>query len=139
MPRSRKVVLFLPPYSGKILGAPLGLLSLAGSIRAAGFEPRIIDGALDPVSYFLPFVANRAKSIVTAINERSLNLKLFADVEDSVLDLYSAARNGYLQRRRAAIALAARERDQEWAWMEKSPAVEPQPQTASSGNRENHT
>jgi len=100
---------------------------------------RGIDGALDPVSYFLPFVANRAKSIVTAINERSLNLKLFADVEDSVLDLYSAARNGYLQRRRAAIALAARERDQEWAWMEKPPAVEPQPQTASSGNRENHT
>ncbi len=48
MPRSRKVVLFLPPYSGKILGAPLGLLSLAGSIRQAGFEPRIIDGALDP-------------------------------------------------------------------------------------------
>jgi hypothetical protein len=48
MPLSRKVVLFLPPYSGKLLGAPLGLLSLAGSLRAAGFEPRIIDGALDP-------------------------------------------------------------------------------------------
>ena len=48
MLRSRKVVLFLPPYSGKILGPPLGLLSLAGSIRQAGFEPRIIDGALDP-------------------------------------------------------------------------------------------
>jgi anaerobic magnesium-protoporphyrin IX monomethyl ester cyclase len=48
MVRSHKVVLFLPPYSGKILGAPLGLLSLAGSIREAGFEPRIIDGALDP-------------------------------------------------------------------------------------------
>ncbi len=47
MPHSRKVVLFLPPYSGKILTAPLGLLSLAGSLRQAGFEPRIIDGALD--------------------------------------------------------------------------------------------
>jgi hypothetical protein len=47
MLRSRKVGLFLPPYSGKILGAPLGLLSLAGSIRQAGFEPLIIDGALD--------------------------------------------------------------------------------------------
>ena len=51
---------------------------------------RSIDGALDPVSYVLPFVANRAKSIATAVNDRSLNLKLFADVEDSVLDLYSA-------------------------------------------------
>ena len=44
---SRKVVLFSPPYSGKLLGPPLGLLSLAGSLREAGYEPRIIDGALD--------------------------------------------------------------------------------------------
>ena len=35
--RSRKVLLFLPPYSGKLLGPPLGLLSLAGSLRAAGY------------------------------------------------------------------------------------------------------
>ncbi len=45
--RSRKVVLFLPPYSGKVLGPPLGLLSLAGSLRAAGYVPCLIDGALD--------------------------------------------------------------------------------------------
>ncbi|HYL35550.1 MAG TPA: radical SAM protein [Bryobacteraceae bacterium] len=44
---SRDVVLFLPPYAGKLLGPPLGLLSLAGSLRAAGYNPRIIDGALD--------------------------------------------------------------------------------------------
>lgn len=44
---SRKVLLFLPPYSGKLLGPPLGLLSLAGSLRAAGYIPQIIDGALD--------------------------------------------------------------------------------------------
>ena len=44
---SRTVVLFLPPYAGKVLGPPLGLLSLAASLRAAGYEPRIIDGALD--------------------------------------------------------------------------------------------
>jgi phospholipid-binding lipoprotein MlaA len=100
---------------------------------------RGIDGALDPVSYVLPFVGNQAKSIVTAINERSLNLKLFADVEDSVIDLYSAARNGYLQRRQKAIALAAQDRDQDWAWTRKAPAVEPPPLTASAGNRENHS
>src|SRR5215470_16739887 len=47
MGRSRRVILFLPPYSGPLFGAPLGLLSLAGSLRQAGFEPRIIDGALD--------------------------------------------------------------------------------------------
>ena len=44
---SRKVVLFSPPYSGKLLGPPLGLLSLAGSLREAGYDPRIIDGALN--------------------------------------------------------------------------------------------
>jgi len=77
---------------------------------------RGIDGTLDPVSYVLPFFANRAKSIATAINERSLNLRLFADVEDSVLDLYSAARNGYLQRRRRKIDEALASRRQEWQW-----------------------
>ena len=41
-----RVVLFLPPYAGKLLGPPLGLLSLAGSLREAGYEPLIIDGAL---------------------------------------------------------------------------------------------
>jgi radical SAM superfamily enzyme YgiQ (UPF0313 family) len=43
---SRRVILFLPPYAGKLLGPPLGLLSLAGSLRCAGYEPVIIDGAL---------------------------------------------------------------------------------------------
>ena len=41
-----RVPLFLPPYSGKLLGPPLGLLSLAGSLREAGYEPVMIDGAL---------------------------------------------------------------------------------------------
>jgi anaerobic magnesium-protoporphyrin IX monomethyl ester cyclase len=44
--KSRKVILFAPPYSGRVLGPPLGLLSLAGSVRNAGYEPVIIDGAL---------------------------------------------------------------------------------------------
>jgi phospholipid-binding lipoprotein MlaA len=76
-----------------------------------------IDGALDPVSYVLPFFANRAKSIFIGVNERSLNLKLFADVEDSVLDLYSAARNGYLQRRRVLVQRALASREREWDLM----------------------
>ncbi len=45
--RFRKVILFLPPYAGKILGPPLGLLSLAGSLRAAGYQPCVIDGAIN--------------------------------------------------------------------------------------------
>jgi phospholipid-binding lipoprotein MlaA len=74
------------------------------------------DGLLDPIGYVLPFVANRVKSVVTAVNERSLELQLFADVEESVIDLYSAARNGYLQRRRATILRAAADREEQWQW-----------------------
>src|SRR5207237_6798891 len=59
-----------------------------------------VDGALDPFGYVTPFLATTGMSIVKQINERSLNLKVLQDVEDSVLDLYSAVRNGYLQRRR---------------------------------------
>jgi radical SAM superfamily enzyme YgiQ (UPF0313 family) len=41
-------VLFSPPYQGKVFGPPLGLLSLAASIREEGFVPVIIDGATTP-------------------------------------------------------------------------------------------
>lgn len=44
----RKVILFLPPYEGATFGPPLGLLSLAASLRRAGYEPKIIDGAIVP-------------------------------------------------------------------------------------------
>ena len=40
---------------------------------------------------------------VDAFNRRSLNLEFYAGVEESVIDLYSAARNAYLQRREAKI------------------------------------
>ena len=46
--RGQKILLFLPPYEGAVFGPPLGLLSLAASLRQAGFEPQIIDGAITP-------------------------------------------------------------------------------------------
>jgi anaerobic magnesium-protoporphyrin IX monomethyl ester cyclase len=45
---SRKVVLFYPPYEGEPLGAPLCLLALAAKLREQGFEPVIIDAAIQP-------------------------------------------------------------------------------------------
>jgi anaerobic magnesium-protoporphyrin IX monomethyl ester cyclase len=45
---SRKVVLFYPPYEGDPLGAPLCLLALAAKLRESGFEPLIIDAAVEP-------------------------------------------------------------------------------------------
>ena len=44
---TQKVLLFQPPYAGPVIGPPLGLLSLAGTLREAGYWPVVIDGALD--------------------------------------------------------------------------------------------
>jgi anaerobic magnesium-protoporphyrin IX monomethyl ester cyclase len=55
----RKVVLFSPPYQGKVFGPPLGLLSLAAAIREHGFWPVIIDGAIVPD--FLNVIAHEVK------------------------------------------------------------------------------
>jgi radical SAM superfamily enzyme YgiQ (UPF0313 family) len=56
---SRKVVLFLPPYAGRLLGPPLGLLALAATLRSNGYEPRIIDGALH--SNYLELIAKEVE------------------------------------------------------------------------------
>lgn len=44
----KKVVLFLPPYSGPPVGPPAGLLSLASTLGQAGYETRIIDATVVP-------------------------------------------------------------------------------------------
>lgn len=63
----------------------------------------IFDTAMNPMSYFIPFYATAAIYATNIVNERSLNLDKFERVEESVVDLYSAVRNAYLQRRAAAI------------------------------------
>jgi len=58
------------------------------------------DGAMDPLSYVLPFFWDRlGMKIGDTVNDRSLNLDLFQGFEETTVDLYSAVRNGYLQRR----------------------------------------
>lgn len=61
------------------------------------------DGAMNPLNYFIPLAASVGISGTHAVNERSLNLERFERVEETVVDLYSAVRNAYLQRRAAAI------------------------------------
>jgi radical SAM superfamily enzyme YgiQ (UPF0313 family) len=43
----RTVVLYSPPYKGKVLGPPAGLLSLAAYLREAGYRPRVIDSKIE--------------------------------------------------------------------------------------------
>ncbi|MGH7400150.1 MAG: MlaA family lipoprotein [Candidatus Rokuibacteriota bacterium] len=59
-----------------------------------------VDGAMDPLSYVLPFIWTRlGMKVGNMINDRALNLDLYQGFEETTVDLYSAVRNGYLQRR----------------------------------------
>ena len=62
-----------------------------------------LDAAMTPYAYFIPWYASFAGLLTNTVNERSLNLDRFERVTESTVDLYSAVRNGYLQRRAAAI------------------------------------
>ena len=68
---------------------------------------------MNPLNYLIPFVAEANAgttagtlvgiSSTDAVNRRSLNLEFFAGVEETVIDLYSAVRSAYLQKREAKI------------------------------------
>ena len=62
------------------------------------------DAAMNPLAWtVLPIGATLGMHAMYTINERSMNLQTYEQVEESVIDLYSAVRNAYLQRRAAAI------------------------------------
>jgi phospholipid-binding lipoprotein MlaA len=62
------------------------------------------DAAMNPLSWtVLPIAATIGMYATYTINERSMNLQTYEQVEESVIDLYSAVRNGFLQRREAAV------------------------------------
>ena len=75
-------------------------------LRQTGFIGLSIPGQYgggdgDPLSYVLPFIWTRlGMKIGNTINDRSLNLDLYQGFEETTVDLYSAVRNVYLQRRR---------------------------------------
>jgi phospholipid-binding lipoprotein MlaA len=63
----------------------------------------IFDTAMTPYIYFVPWYANFGGTVTNTVNERSVNLDRFERVIETTVDLYSAVRNAYLQRRAAAI------------------------------------
>ena len=65
---------------------------------------KFVDAFMDPLSYVLPFFWDRlGMKAGDALNDRSLNYDLFQGFEESVIDMYSAVRHGYLQRRQQLI------------------------------------
>ena len=67
----------------------------------------VIDGAMDPKQYILSgthnFAISSGTTVTNAVNERSLNLELFEQVDRFSLDLYSVVQDFYLQRREQLI------------------------------------
>lgn len=61
------------------------------------------DGAMAPLSYFVPFEATAGMRGGQIVNERSLNLEFLDQLERETFDLYTAVRNAYLQRRQRAL------------------------------------
>jgi len=65
---------------------------------------RGVDSLMNPLSYFVPFIwTGIALKLGEIVNDRALNLDLFQGFEESVVDLYSAVRHGYLRRREQMI------------------------------------
>jgi phospholipid-binding lipoprotein MlaA len=63
----------------------------------------VADGAMDPISYFVPwYVALSVASgrrVVEAVNYRSLHLNQFEEADRYAIDLYGAVQDAYLQTR----------------------------------------
>ena len=65
---------------------------------------KFVDGFFDPLSYFISFLwEGLALKVTDTVNDRSLNLELYQGFEETVIDMYSAVRHAYLERRRNLI------------------------------------
>jgi len=102
---------------------PYLVLPLLPPLTLRDFFGAILDFGLDPVNYFVmptfevddwpSAIAHKNRDTTTIaqfgtrvediVNYRSLNLETFEGVEEATVDLYSAVRNAYLQKRSKAI------------------------------------
>lgn len=94
-------------------GGPYLVLPFLPPLTVRDAVGAVVDGAMNPLNYLIPF-AGQASAGTTAgalagiqftdtVNRRSLNLELYEGIEETVIDLYSAVRSAYLQKREAKI------------------------------------
>ena len=63
-----------------------------------------VDTLMSPLTWVGPSLwIGLAMKALEMVNDRALNMELFQGLEESVIDLYSAVRNGYLRRREQMI------------------------------------
>ena len=61
------------------------------------------DEAMYPLGYFIPLAASMGIYATETISDRSLDIDKYEGVEETAVDLYSAVRNAYFQKRAAAL------------------------------------
>ena len=90
-----------------VWGVPAGPYLVLPLMEPMTFRDGIgrgVDAAMNPLTWVGPSIwISLAMKVADTINDRALNLELFQGLEESVVDLYSAVRNGYLRRREQMI------------------------------------
>src|SRR3989475_13306232 len=98
-----------PEDFGQTLGlwgvssGPFLVLPLVGPTTVRAGLGKGVDSAMNPLTYFVPFVGQVGMKVGDTVNDRALNYDLFAGVEASAVDLYSSVRHFYLKRREQMI------------------------------------
>jgi phospholipid-binding lipoprotein MlaA len=86
---------------------PYLVLPFLGPSTVRDTAGAVVDGALNPMNYFLSTVeliaVKGGVAVASTVNYRSMNLDLFENVQRSAVDLYGAVQDGYVQRREKAI------------------------------------
>ena len=94
-----------PADFGQTLGkwgtgpGPYVVLPLMEPLTVRDGIGKLVDRAMDPLSYVVPLIPALSLTAGKAVNERALNYELFADFDHDLFDAYTAVRNGYLRRR----------------------------------------
>jgi phospholipid-binding lipoprotein MlaA len=84
---------------------PYLVLPLLGPTTVRDGIDKGVDGAMNPLAYYTPFIWDRlGMRVGETVNDRSLNYDLFQGVEESTIDLYRAVRHFYLNRREQLIS-----------------------------------
>lgn len=99
------VVPFLPPFTVRDFFGYIGDIAL-NPINWMVFPLIEVNGVPSLVAHYnrtTSTIAQSSMRVGEIVNDRSLNLEKFQGVEEATLDLYTAVKNAYIQKRRNAI------------------------------------
>ena len=85
------------------MAGPYLVLPFLPPLTVRDFFGFIVDKAMFPFNYFLPLAPSIAIGVTGVISDRAADIDGYEGVEDTVVDLYGAVRDAYLQRREFAV------------------------------------